>query len=306
MSDGRVRRRRAPGWYRDPDDPTRMRHWSGRAWSARHRSWPAWDISVVDLVADLQLPGGPEAGAGAQPVTDGPVRPAALPATAAARAAGLGAMVTWLAQPVAAPGGAGRSGGARWATRSGGAAAPGWQSSRRPVVVFAALVAVALVLMAASVGLSRPRPPVASVASDPSFLARATALCATGLAPLRGSAEMTATDPGAAEEAAAATRAADTVDGLAGKLAALGPSPAAAGGVGAWLATWDAYAADQRLLAASLGAPVAGTAAAGSDPAALRRAVDADATQADDFASVNGLGGCRLRAAGTPGVVAIP
>ncbi|HET9690202.1 MAG TPA: hypothetical protein VFP61_03560, partial [Acidimicrobiales bacterium] len=70
--------------------------------------------------------------------------------------------------------------------------------------------------------------------------------------------------------------------------------------------TWDAYAADQRLLAASLGAPVAGTAAAGSDPAALRRAVDADATQADDFASVNGLGGCRLRAAGTPGVVAIP
>lgn len=31
-----------PGWYRDPDDPRRLRYWDGAAWTGRSRKKPPW------------------------------------------------------------------------------------------------------------------------------------------------------------------------------------------------------------------------------------------------------------------------
>ncbi|MHB1535624.1 MAG: DUF2510 domain-containing protein, partial [Acidimicrobiales bacterium] len=87
---------RAPGWYPDPNDPTRIRHWSGTGWSGRQRLRPAWtvatgDLAVLteraeraDLVAtDAGAPEPPTGPAGREgPVLEGPVRPAAWAAMA--------------------------------------------------------------------------------------------------------------------------------------------------------------------------------------------------------------------------------
>jgi hypothetical protein len=46
------RGRRAAGWYQDPDDPTRVRHWGGRGWTSRRRPRPGWHLVQVDLTPD--------------------------------------------------------------------------------------------------------------------------------------------------------------------------------------------------------------------------------------------------------------
>lgn len=58
MSTGRIRR--SPGWYQDPDDPTRVRHWNGRGWSGRRRPRPTWHVLPNDLSPDPNwvTPGG--------------------------------------------------------------------------------------------------------------------------------------------------------------------------------------------------------------------------------------------------------
>lgn len=58
MSAGRARR--SPGWYQDPDDPTRVRHWNGRGWSGRRRPRPAWHVLANELAPDPKWvsPGG--------------------------------------------------------------------------------------------------------------------------------------------------------------------------------------------------------------------------------------------------------
>lgn len=50
MSTGRARR--SPGWYQDPDDPTRVRHWNGRGWTGRRRPRPTWHVLPNDLAPD--------------------------------------------------------------------------------------------------------------------------------------------------------------------------------------------------------------------------------------------------------------
>ena len=67
---------RWPGWYRDSDDPTLLRHWNGRHWEGRRRHLPSWSIATAELrVLDPAAPV-----LGAQP--DGPASPAAIPAAA--------------------------------------------------------------------------------------------------------------------------------------------------------------------------------------------------------------------------------
>lgn len=50
MNSGRTRR--SPGWYQDPDDPTRVRHWNGRGWTGRRRPRPTWHVLPNDLAPD--------------------------------------------------------------------------------------------------------------------------------------------------------------------------------------------------------------------------------------------------------------
>ncbi|MBO0747070.1 MAG: DUF2510 domain-containing protein, partial [Acidimicrobiaceae bacterium] len=50
MNNGRARR--SPGWYQDPDDPTRVRHWNGRGWTGRRRPRPTWHVLPNDLSPD--------------------------------------------------------------------------------------------------------------------------------------------------------------------------------------------------------------------------------------------------------------
>jgi hypothetical protein len=48
------------GWYQDPDDPTGVRHWTGRGWTSRRRPRPGWYVVPIDLDADpsWENPGG--------------------------------------------------------------------------------------------------------------------------------------------------------------------------------------------------------------------------------------------------------
>lgn len=54
------RTRRPAGWYPHPEDPTRVRHWTGRSWSGRGRARPGWCLVYEELVPDPSwaTPGG--------------------------------------------------------------------------------------------------------------------------------------------------------------------------------------------------------------------------------------------------------
>lgn len=52
MSDTeREARARPAGWYPDPDQPSLLRHWDGRAWGRRVRSRPSWASATAPAAA---------------------------------------------------------------------------------------------------------------------------------------------------------------------------------------------------------------------------------------------------------------
>lgn len=293
--------RRAQGWYRDPDDPTQLRHWGGRSWSGRRRSWPAWDITGIDLVVEAGA-GGPEGA----PVLDGPVRPFPLPAAARGGTV-LDRDGAARLQRVSRPGTPRRSdisGNRPVGAHGAGPLSPGWMPSRRPLVVFCALFAVAVLMMAVTVvGVGRtPTQANAAVRRNITFLTLAASTCIADLKALRA-----ATTPSmhpvdaTAGAAVSAVAAADAVSVAATHLRSIEMAPDAAPVISDWLDTWSRYADDQRQLAAALSAPapatsppvtVAGPAAGSLQQLAAR--VGSDTTQADSFAVANGLLACTL------------
>ncbi|MCU4185069.1 hypothetical protein K6U06_11910 [Acidiferrimicrobium sp. IK] len=305
--------RRPPGWYRDPDDPTRMRHWHGRGWSGRHRSLPAWALSDTEVVPEpswgnLQTaPGGP--------VLEGPVRPMPLPAgtrgsLAERRRSGRHQR---LIRPAAGAGGTVRPGG--YGTGSAFETAP-WVPGRRPLIVFCALVVGAVLMMAATVvGVNRSTGIVSSAAGrDAGFVARATSICQAGLGPLRTPATTAMTTPGDTSAVAGeAQRSSAAVALVQQQLRSVPVAPAAAPAVGDWLDTLGRYATDESQLAAALaaggttGAKPAAPGATGrqvstvAGPTAAEQAairVRADVVQADIFAGTNALSACSLAPSG--------
>lgn len=277
---------RPPGWYRDPEDPTCVRHWAGQGWSSRRRVRPSWDLPDSDWVAP-PLPadtGGP--------VLDGPARSAGLPAIAAVtsrptRPRGNPSAGTTAAPGVMVP--AGRPLRAELATP-----AAAWVGRRRPLLVLAGLTALAVLALVTSVAVTRPSRAVPWTEDAPQFVTDANRLCTSLLPGFRPPAAPAMTSGVASPSAATVRRWANQVTAVAQRLRTLPSAPDDVVRLNAWLGEWTTYGADELRYAAWLQAnpaPTGATAPSGQD---LSDQADHDALAADGFAAANGLDHCNL------------
>jgi hypothetical protein len=285
-------------WYRDPDDPVRLRHWNGRTWDLRRRTVPAWLIATSEYAP---VDAGRREG---DPVPPGPVRAAGLPATATA------SMAASLPRP--RPMARGRSLGVRPAGAGASATGrslgtrpvhrPAWSRPRAALMTVSALVGIAVLILAATVGIA-PRPGGATTLSQDTGFTRAAGIaCAATMGAARLTPPTSLSAGGGAPSAtpAAVATANRALASLANRIRSIPVAGSGSGGVQKWLDTWDRYAAD-RARQAGLAASPAGhgpTTGTSSEAQSLASAVDLDAAQADAFATTNGLGNCTLDAAG--------
>ncbi|MDQ2726156.1 MAG: hypothetical protein M3Y36_11790 [Actinomycetota bacterium] len=317
---------RLRGWYLDPTDPTTVRHWDGDRWG-RARIRPAWSISAGDLVVDVEGrfdAARPWAG----PVVEGPARPAND--RAAAGALGMGTEpVRGRTRPAALRSGSGSHGSRAGHFSPVGASndfvsGPPWAVSRRPMAIFALVVVVALVAVAASV-VGRPTRTLSSQAPIPSgFVAQASRGCVAMLGARRPA--TLPVDPMAVSAEVA------QITTLTKDLRNVALATGATFQTGSWLDGWQRFTADEAQRAAALGAtPVSSPASAASppsgsattaspaalpgavhavmgapDPAAVALRSQSEAATADHFAAVNGLQACTILARGGGSVQTIP
>jgi hypothetical protein len=294
---GRVR-----GWYRDPADPTRLRHWSGDGWDGRSRNLPGWSIASADLDARAPLRSGDDG-----PVLDGPVgasalRPATLPAAAGSEGARL------RRQPPPAALRSSRHASHHPASGAGQTTPPRreaiWRRPRLPMLVVTAAVGLAVLVLAAVLGgaLHAALPAAASpLGRDTAFVRAADAACLTSMAPARtATGETLGPAGGSAMPTVATVESANRqLDALAARLRRLGSHLPAGSGLRSWLSAWSRYAAAR--LAASVSAarnasgPAAATSAGTTGAVAEQLgAARSTAEHADDFAVANGLLDCTL------------
>lgn len=280
---------RPPGWYRDPDNPTCVRYWSGRDWSDQRRIRPSWDLPDSDWIAP-PLPG--DTGG---PILEGPARSPWLPAVAAATSARPAPRPLAKAFPPVpgAPDSASRSA-SDAAARISVVRAPSW-NNRRPVLAVVAVALAGLLALAASVSLSRPVAALPWSQTDPQFVIDSNTLCNTTLSGARPSAgaAMTATTP--TVSAAAMSKWAATVTQVAGRLRQLPSLPDDIGRVNLWLGWWQAYSTDETNYANWLRADAGAVTAPKAETAStLSAAIAAEASRADAVAGDNGLDQCVL------------
>jgi Protein of unknown function (DUF2510) len=280
-----------PGWYRNPDDPRSLRYWDGKSWTGRPRSQPAWSKSgqpfeLEDNEVDRSV--------------EGPVHPDELREPVASGAWARDLFGPWRPrQPEAWHRGGGHpsrpivSGGSQPPVRLGPA--------RRPLVLLAALVMVAAAVVVSSVAVMSPyetrgNPELLQEVAQASFTVQASRDCAAVLPAYR---TVLAKDVDGPSISAAA----DELDVLSERLAAI---PAAGGSealVVEWLQAWKNYTADQQHYASIIGParrvhghtmlrkmPVSAQLAANS----ARRQAEAQAVQADRESGNLGLAACRL------------
>lgn len=323
-----MKRARYPGWYSDPDDPTLLRHWSGRQWDSRRRHVPAWSIATEEF--HLLDPSQPPSEA----TPDGSVHSEALPAVTTPF--GSGSTRRRLALPPPS-----------WRSpapppfgdrlRSGPAARPRQRWLAGPRRLASLMVVVALIALtvsgAVNGGLRRPGN---SLAADTAFLRDANAACVATLGAVRpaaapsGATHSPTTSASRAGEGAAgggtagvgATGAITTVaavqaarsqlSDLSRRILQLARAPHATAYVTGWLRLWAAWGAARvrqaRDTAAgtSGGASAAGASAAGASAAAASAAAQSDARQADAFANHHGLNDCTLQGVPTTTILPVP
>ncbi|MDQ2729370.1 MAG: hypothetical protein M3Y91_16255, partial [Actinomycetota bacterium] len=167
---------RFQGWYLDPTDPTRVRHWDGDRWE-RVRTRPAWNISAGELVVDVEGrydASSPWAG----PAIESPARPPSERAAAGALGVGSEPARGQTRRASLGPGAATHGARAGHFSPLGPGhdfvARPPWAASRRPLTIFALIVVVALVAVAASVVGQPSRPPGDQPALPSGFVAQAS------------------------------------------------------------------------------------------------------------------------------------
>jgi hypothetical protein len=317
---------RLPGWYHDPGDPDRLRYWSGSGWTARRRYRPTWESSSAEwVVAEPALgqavaharQGGdddpPDGFAG--PVLEGPVRPAELPAIAAAVGS-----TTERSRPPQGP--AGPRTGRRPAAVAG---RPGlgtgpysqprpWRASRRPVRLVGTVAVVAVIVMIITVGIIPPSARSEWALSDRSYVGHANNVCSSALpaAPRASTPAMTPAPAAGSPSGASAPAAtgspssppvsaaagpttlvatANAVDALADRLGSMPVDTTDRAHVRLWLDSWHSWAYDQRKVARDL---VAGSRSALSDATQAETMARAEQDAADHFALINGLVACTL------------
>lgn len=254
---------RRPGWYRDPGDPARLRHWNGRHWDGRRRHVPSWSIATEPLeVLDPAVPGDP---------ADGPASAAAIPAatspTGRVRRTRSVAPPAGAMRPAIPPRSASPLLGPALARPSA------WVVPRRQALAVTLVVALLVVTVASALtGTGGSAPRVAS--STSTFAQRANATCAATLGAVR---------PATADNAPLRVVSAATVEleHLVVRLRRVAGSTGAPATVGGWLTDWHRWATE-RLSSAEQ--PSAGSAATSR----------IDAQRADTFALGDGLTDCIL------------
>lgn len=291
----------APAWYPDPEDPVRLRHWNGRGWDPRRRTLPAWALATDDLAAVG------EGRRDSDPVLEGPAHPAGLKATAAAAAQSAhprprgispGRVVAGRGTSGTGTSTAGRMTGMRPVRRAS------WSRPRAVLMSLSALIGLAVLVLAATVGIA-PRPAgTTTLAQDATFIQTASIDCAAAMGAIRltpqPSMSSSGTTPTPSPEAVAAANLA--LERLETRIRALPVTNVALNGVQGWLDTWNRFAADRMKQADAAAARSATGSATGttSVAAALGPVVSLDAAQADAFATTNGLGNCALDADNAP------
>jgi hypothetical protein len=246
---------------------------------------PAWAVGVEDYV----LVGSSRRDA--DPMLEGPVHRAALPAIATASAQA--------SRPAAGPSGAGGLPGTR-RTGSGAGGPLHWPSGARPIrpsawpnprsayVVGSALVGLVIVILVVTVGLvSRPTTAL-TLAQDSSFLRSANIACgeSMGAVWLPPSGTKGAGGTVVVASPAEVATANEDLTRLEAAIRALPVVASAEGELQNWLDTWDRFAADRERLAA------AESDATGAS--SLLSAVELDVAQANAIVSSHGLRNCIL------------
>jgi len=275
-----------PGWYRDPDDPRRLRYWDGTAWTGRSRKKPPWVLKAEPFEVCAQ---------GADRSLEGPVHPWELRAPAYSAAAR-----EWLSFRLRSPLPARyRRGAGTVATRAALSGRP-WPPAklvpaRRPMLAFASLLVVAVAVVVSSVAVISPyeRGQQAARAAVSQFAVLASQDCQATLPKYR--AVLAAGTDGPSVAAAARQ-----VDLLRRRLASIHASQLVSPTVVEWLQAWQHFTADQRRYAAIVG-PARGLAKrSGRErlglPAALRARRDAGkwAILADQLSANLEAPSCRL------------
>ncbi len=234
-----------PGWYRDPDDPRKLRYWDGTSWTGRARRQPPWasraealEVGCDDFDRSIE----------------GPVHPRELRQPVASGAWSR-EWLTWRGHP---PVGAwhrrGSSGGASsgWAARPQPAAKGG--QARRPLLALVCLVLVAVAVVVSSVAFMSPYArhemavQRATARADSHFAALANADCTAVLPKYRGVLANSVSGP-------AVAAAASEVDRLRTRLSSLPVSQLASATVIEWLGAWRHFTDFERRYAAMIGRP---------------------------------------------------
>lgn len=237
--------RERPGWYRDPDDPRRLRYWDGASWTGKSRKQPLWASRAAEFETTHEE---------LDRSTEGPVHPQELREPVAS---GVWSRewLAWRAHPSL-------SGWHRRGSASGGSS--GWPARpqapvklrppHRPLLALVCLVVVAVAVVASSVAVMSPyarREVVAQQAverAEARFQALADKYCASTLPKYQG-VLATGSDGPAIDDAAR------QVDLLAKRLSSLRVTPLASGTVVEWLKAWGHFTAYERQYALIIGSP---------------------------------------------------
>ena len=239
-----------PGWYRDPDEPRRLRYWDGKAWTGRSRKRPPWALHTEAFEVTREE---------ADRSVEGPVHPRELREPVATGAWSRD-WLSWRGRPPL-------TAWHRGASASGGGSPYGnhtppsvkLRPARRPLLAMVCLVVVAVAVVVSSVAVISPyesRQLGAQVAES-RFAVQASKDCSATLPKYRKVLASSTSGPsisGAAHE----------VDLLRERLASIPPATLVSATVVEWLQTWRQFTAAQRLYASLLGEAAASRSSAGA------------------------------------------
>lgn len=276
----------AAGWYRDPLDRQRMRHWSGYDWDGRERRVPPWMAATSPFVA-LPSTGGP-----GDPQLDGPARSTVLPANVTSGGRSRLAPSTKRPPALANPLGAGGSS-RSWTSAGAGTPAahrPRPWTRRAPLMVVGTLVLISLLVVATTVGLARRPASPGQLATDNAFITPANSACAASMGAVNTSAPRGTLSPTPQKVG----KANESLHRLTGRLLGLPDATLFPHPLGGWLSGWDRYATDRAQLANLIAAHPHPAGATLQRARVLARAEHAAGYKADSFAFANNLGDCAL------------
>ncbi len=281
-----------PGWYIDPADPIRMRHWNGKGWGSARRRLPTWASGTSPLVVPVETVRTDDD----HPPLEGPARRSFLTADVTSSAGRSTPTRTQGSAGARSHPAAGGSGATRYPSprRSGEPAPTGGWPRRAPVLVACALVVVALLVLAGTVGIAKSPVISSQLSADLGYVHSANAACASAMGAVRIGEPQSSKQPATVAGPAAVDAANAALRALIARLGAIPAASTVTSQLQGWFDDWDRYAGDRSAQAAFLAAHPSPDAAVVARERTLAGATGLAATEADSFALGNSLGDCML------------